>query len=102
MSLAKATQHRQRELAYRVNAGIEVVLFWHELTGAVTVSVSDTNSGAYFEVAADPAHALDVFDHPYAYAAFMGIPYDDELLATWAHAADQPHVVTTGAGGPTA
>jgi hypothetical protein len=39
---------------------------------------------------ADPAHALDVFEHPYAYAAFMGVPYDEELLASGAHASDQP------------
>jgi hypothetical protein len=98
MSLAEPTQRRQRELSYRANGGIEVVLFWDELTEAVTVSVSDTNLGAYFELPADPAHALDVFEHPYAHAAFMGIPYEEESLATWAHLAEQPQFVTAGTG----
>jgi hypothetical protein len=99
MSLTGAEWNGQRELAYRANNGIEVILFWHEGSGAVMVAVSDANSGAYFELAADPAHALDVFEHPYAYAAFMGVPYDEEPLASWAHAADQPPVATAGAGG---
>jgi hypothetical protein len=98
MSIETADEHRERELAHRVSNGIEVVLFWHELTGAVTVSVSDSNSGAYFEVAADPSQALDVFEHPYAYAAFAGIAYDTELLPTWADAADRESVMTGAAG----
>jgi hypothetical protein len=100
MSLTEARQP-QRELAYRANDGVEVVLFWNELSGAVTVSVSNTNSGAYFELDVDPAHALDVFEHPYAYAAFMGIPYDEEALAAWAYAAGQSPVAAAGAGGAT-
>jgi len=35
----------------------------------VTVTVSDERNGAYFELPAEPRRALDVFNHPYAYAA---------------------------------
>jgi hypothetical protein len=80
-------QHRVRELAHRANDGVEVVLFWHEATNEVTVSVSDERTGAYFELDADPEDALDVFYHPYAHAASRGVPYDDALLASWAEAA---------------
>jgi hypothetical protein len=76
-----------RELAHRENDGVEVVLFWHELTSKLTVSVSDVRSGRYFELAAAPEDALDVFNHPYAFAAFRGVSYDDTLLPTCAQAA---------------
>ena len=83
-----------RELAHRINAGIEVVLSWNDGTGRLKVSVLDEQSGAYFELDPDPAIALDVFDHPFAYAAFDGVPYDTELLPMWAHASAQTEVVT--------
>ena len=76
-----------RELAYRVADGVEVVLFWHQDTHELTVAVSDVHSGAYFELAAAPDQALDVFNHPYAHAAFRGLPYPEEPFASWAEAA---------------
>jgi hypothetical protein len=76
-----------RELAHRATDGLEVTLFWRETTNELSVCVSDERSGAYFELATEPHQALDVFYHPYSYAAFKGIPYDDALLASWAQAA---------------
>lgn len=66
-----------RELAHRANDGVEIVLFWNEATDELTVYVSDERSGAYFELAAPRNQALDVFYHPYAYAACRGIAYGD-------------------------
>ncbi len=71
-----------RELAYRANDGVEVVLFWQQNTDDLTVAVSDERSGAYFELAAAPDQALDVFNHPYAHAAFRGLPYADASLSS--------------------
>ena len=76
-----------RELAHRVNDGFEVILFWQKLTDELTVTVSDERSGAYFELAAAPDQALDVFNHPYAHAAFRGLPYAEESRASWAEGA---------------
>jgi hypothetical protein len=87
MAVTDATCSPFRELAYRDSDGVEVVLFWHDGTGELTVCVSDRRSGAYFELAAPPERALDVFQHPYAYAAFRGVPYDDHLLPCWVQAA---------------
>jgi hypothetical protein len=81
-----ATHQPYRELAHRVNSGVEVVLFWHEPTDELTVTVSDERTGAYFELAADPERALDVFNHPYAYAASRGVAYEEAHLACWAEA----------------
>ena len=80
-----------RELAYRLNDGVEVVLFWQQNTDDLTVAVSDEHRGAYFELAAAPDQALDVFNHPYAHAAFRGLPHVGAALPSSAEA-----VVTHG------
>jgi hypothetical protein len=72
-----------RELAYRVTDGLEIVLFWHQPSNGVMVAVSDTRTGAYFELDAAPEEALEVFHHPYAFAAAQGVPYDRDLLPCW-------------------
>jgi hypothetical protein len=82
-----------RELAYRAADGVEVVLFWRRFTDDLAVAVSDEHSGAYFELPAAPQEALDVFNHPYAHAAFRGLPYSEALLADWAQEA---RAVTSG------
>jgi hypothetical protein len=60
---------RQTELAHRTSDGIDVYLFWNELTGHVTVDVLDARTDECFELEVDGRHALDAFNHPYAYAA---------------------------------
>jgi hypothetical protein len=60
---------RRTELAHRTSAGIDVYLFWNEPTGRVTVGVIDTRTDESFEFEVDGRHALDAFNHPYAYAA---------------------------------
>jgi hypothetical protein len=57
------------ELAQRENDGIAVTLFWHSGTNRLSVVVHDWRSGDWFELAARADNALDVFEHPYAYAA---------------------------------
>ncbi len=58
-----------RELDLRQASGLEVILFWHSGTDRLTISVYDASCGDDFELEVDPAHALDAFRHPYAYAA---------------------------------
>jgi hypothetical protein len=64
-----------KELDYRSNDGVEVALLWHEETNRLTVSVRDLRADSAFEVEVESEHALDAFNHPYAYAAFRGIGY---------------------------
>jgi hypothetical protein len=62
--------HTTRELDRRTGDGIEVRLLWCQNDGHVTVAVTDTKSGEAFELPVrEGEHALDVFHHPYAYAA---------------------------------
>ena len=69
MSAALTLQADVRELSFREGDGIQVQLLWIPATNAVTVIVSDTRTGESFEIDAPPAKALDVFRHPFAYAA---------------------------------
>jgi len=67
MSATTQTESR-RELAQRSSNGIDVRLFWNPTDDTVVLSVEDA-SGASFQLTVAPEHALDAFNHPYAYAA---------------------------------
>ena len=65
-----------RELAYRHADGIEVRLLWNSADNALTVAVDDSRTGDSFQLAVDERdRALDVFEHPYAYAANRGLDF---------------------------
>jgi hypothetical protein len=57
------------ELAHRSSNGIDVALLWSKTTGRLVVSVADQRDGSTFTVDAPSEKALDVFNHPFAYAA---------------------------------
>ena len=63
---ALASEHR--ELARRSSAGIDVTLYWHPTRDELIVRVWDEREGAYFEIHPQRHVALDVYNHPYAYA----------------------------------
>jgi hypothetical protein len=71
----EVTSRTYRELEHRTNDGLEVLLFWHQVSNELTVRVLDQRTGDHFELEAEPDNALDVFHHPYAYAAFRGLPH---------------------------
>jgi hypothetical protein len=60
-----------RELAHRRNDGLDIRLMWDSATDTVTVALHDAKTGDGFEVEVGrDERALDVFYHPFAYAAF--------------------------------
>ena len=63
----------RHELAHRTSDGIEVTLLWTKATNTVAVAVLDTKSGVELEFDVVGSHALDAFNHPYAYAATVGV-----------------------------
>ena len=68
------TTHLTRELDHRRSDGIDVRLLWCEQDGRVLVAVRDAKTGDAFAVEVrEGESALDVFRHPYAYAAYHGI-----------------------------
>ena len=63
------TTVQSRELAARESDGLQVLLLWHPDDDALTVSVEDVRVGDHFQIEVEPERALDVFYHPFAYAA---------------------------------
>ena len=64
------------ELAVREQSGVEVTLYWVRGTDVLLVSVVDRRNGEAFELVLQPGErALDVFHHPYAYAATRGLDF---------------------------
>ncbi|HEY1316544.1 MAG TPA: hypothetical protein VGF10_04965 [Gaiella sp.] len=82
-----ATSTDIRELDQRTADGVEVALLWDANRDYLSVVVSDTRAGEAFELVLDERDdALDVFHHPYAYAAHRGLEFglaarEDELVA---------------------
>jgi hypothetical protein len=63
-----------RELDHRTNDRIDVWLLWREHDNRVLVSVADEKTGDRFTIEVrDGESALDVFHHPYPYAAHYGL-----------------------------
>ena len=59
-----------RELDCRWTNGIQIRLLWCQLDGRVSVEIMDTRSRESFRYdVADGDRPLDVFNHPFAYAA---------------------------------
>jgi hypothetical protein len=71
----------EKELAHRENDGIAVTLLWHSGTNRLSVSVYDWRNGEWFELEAKPGNAIDVFEHPYAYAASLRSSSRDAVAA---------------------
>jgi hypothetical protein len=74
------------ELARRTGDSVAVSLFWRREDNRLKVAVADTRTGEAFELDAHPENALDIFYHPFAYAAFRGLDYGVETAASRASA----------------
>ena len=57
------------ELAHRESGSTRIALLWSKEDATLTVSVVGSSPDDSFELEAAEATALDVFYHPYAYAA---------------------------------
>jgi hypothetical protein len=68
------TSETVRELDHRHSDGIDVRLLWDSADDRVVVTVFDAKTGEELEIAVRAyERALDVFQHPYAYAAHRGV-----------------------------
>jgi len=73
----------RRELASRSSDGLDVTLVWAKRDGEdeVVVRVTDHREHEYFEIPAEPAHALDVYYHPFAFRDVSSTDSPDSRLA---------------------
>jgi hypothetical protein len=60
------------ELDGRHSAGIDVRLLWDPPTNALTVVARDTQTDETWLIDVDADQALEVFNHPFAYARYRG------------------------------
>ena len=65
---------RWRELTSRAAHGVHVRLLWAEPEGRCSVAVTDITTAEAFQIVVRAGErALDVFHHPYTYAAWHGL-----------------------------
>ncbi len=57
------------ELAHRTSNGLDITLLWSRRSGRLMIAVSDIVTGDSFSLDAPRDRALDVYNHPFAYAA---------------------------------
>ena len=63
-----------RELDHRTSDCMDVWRLWRQHDDQVVVAVADDKTGARFKIdVGEDERPLDVFRHPYAYAALHGI-----------------------------
>lgn len=74
------------ELASRESAGIQVTLLWSREGNALRVVVFDNRTGEEFSLTPEPEEVMDVYRHPFAYAARRAVAStlasDEEPVAT--------------------
>ena len=63
------------ELDHRESNGISVSLLWNRQTNALAVRVHDSAGDEEFQLGCAADEALEVFHHPYAYAASGPVSY---------------------------
>jgi hypothetical protein len=56
-----------RELAHRIDGGVDVTLLWSAGEDRLAVAVFDEHTGELFVLDAESDKALDVFYHPFAH-----------------------------------
>ena len=62
--------HTPKLLALRRSGTTEIAFFWSKRTHRAAVTVDDQATGEHFELEIEPDDdALDVYNHPYSYAA---------------------------------
>ena len=78
LTLTQNQTQMMRELDTRTSDGVQVALLWCEREDRLAVSVNDTRTGAAFLLEVrDGEKPLDVFHHPFAFAAWHGIDTSD-------------------------
>jgi hypothetical protein len=73
-TMSATVTNTTRELHTRESNGIHVRLLWCERDGRVSVAVNDARTGEAFAIEVrDGESAMDVFHHPFAYAAWRRV-----------------------------
>ena len=83
-----------RELTSRSANGVHVRLLWAQREGCCSVAVTDIKSAEAFQIEVRASErALDVFHHPYAYAAWHGVQLPNRTASTDPVAQSEPEAL---------
>ena len=63
-----------RELALRIDDGLQITLLWCRLGDRVKVAVRDERTREHFELEVRASEALSAFYHPFAHRAARRLP----------------------------
>ena len=69
MSTATFPIAPRRELARRVNAGLEITLYWNTRDNTTTIEVHHADTAETIAFPVPTERALDAFHHPFAHLA---------------------------------
>lgn len=61
------------ELNHRRDAGIEVFLYWHKEANILALMLNEPNDNQGYAFIVPNDSGNDAFEHPYAYAAELGL-----------------------------
>jgi hypothetical protein len=67
MSIAALTEIARRELARRVNGGLEITLYWHPDDNGTSIDIRHATTDETISFRVPPGRALDAFHHPFAH-----------------------------------
>jgi hypothetical protein len=69
MSISTLTTAARRELALRVNDGLEITLYWHPDDNGTSVEIYHEATGETITFSVPADRALDAFYHPFVHLA---------------------------------
>jgi hypothetical protein len=69
MSTTTITGASRHELATRVNAGIEITLFWDRRDNSTSIDIRHASTDETISFRVPHERALDAFHHPFAHLA---------------------------------
>ena len=67
MSTTTSTGASRRELATRVNGGVEITLFWDRRDNSTSIDIRHASTDETISFRVPPGRALDAFHHPFAH-----------------------------------
>jgi hypothetical protein len=71
MNLATFIPSVRRELARRVNGGLEITLYWDPDDNSTSIDVHETTTDETISFPVRSDRALDAFHHPFAHLALQ-------------------------------
>jgi hypothetical protein len=69
MSTTTITGTSRRELATRVNGGVEITLVWDRRDNSTSIDIRHATTDETISFRVPPGRALDAFHHPFAHLA---------------------------------